>query len=258
MEVEFSVSWPGLSPVYLELDSLPMFALHKGMICFDVWIWKQCRWFLCEWRSQIWPNSCLQVSCFSPHTRVRISNSSSQEFHHLCVKKSYTDEGLSRSVTKLTKGTLEWNCCAFFSVMRSSHLYKLNKLSSALQNKVMTITFQPIQRVLTEGYLKYVMHSFAFNSADREFCSHLSCRCFAEAFSHLWAWLNYSNMSLKDGSVGKAYKRTIVGRVAHEAEGVEITPITRNSTTSMSESFSQSDEERAYTVRYTKINATYA
>lgn len=93
-------------------------------------------------------------------------------------------------------------CCAFFSGLRRSHLYKLNKLSSALQNEVLTIPFQPIQRVLIKGYLKYVMRSFAFYSVDGEICSHLSCRGFSEASS-------------------------IVGRVAHEAEVTSRTACTR-------------------------------
>lgn len=55
-----------------------------------------------------------------------------------------------------------------------------------------------------------------------------------------------SNVSTKDGSAGKAYKRTIVGRVAHEAEGVKFT---RTSTERLSGIFYQpADEEAIYTV----------
>lgn len=50
------------------------------------------------------------------------------------------------------------------------------------------------------------------------------------------------------GTVGKSYKRTVVGRVAHKADGVEVTPAMRNDSLRMSENFSQSDEEPTYTV----------
>ncbi|KAG0562560.1 hypothetical protein KC19_9G156000 [Ceratodon purpureus] len=60
--------------------------------------------------------------------------------------------------------------------------------------------------------------------------------------------LVYNHVSSKRGTVSKPYKRTVVGRVAYKADGVELTASMRNDSLRMSENFSQSDEEPTYTI----------
>ena len=58
----------------------------------------------------------------------------------------------------------------------------------------------------------------------------------------------HRSVSLKGGTVGKSYKRTVVGRVSHIADGTEVSPAVRYDLARMSETFSQTDEEPTYTV----------